>query len=457
MKLLGLEISIAKKAAIASPLYSSSVYDRGWWPVVQEPFAGAWQRNKPLIIGNALQNATLYRCVSMIAADVAKMRLKLIEQVGRVWQETMAPAFTPVLTKPNRYQTRIQFFETWLISKLRTGNTYVLKERDNRNIVKAMYVLNPHRVKPLKASDGSIFYELNTDELAGIPEDRVVVNDDDIMHDRMNCLFDSLVGMPPLYCANAPAMSSLAMQEFSSTFFVNAARPSGILTAPGEINDEQRERLKRAMEQGYSEVNRGKVAVMGSGLKFEAMQQNAVDSQLIEQLKHTDESICAAFGIPAFMVGVKDPPNYNNAELLDLQYYKQCLQSQIENVELVLSEGLGLINAGYRAEFDLTGLFRMDSQTQITVLAQAVDKGILTHNEARYILGYNDLPGGDTLFAQQQMFPLEVLENRTAAPALPAIPDLTQTPAQPETLPQPDTTREFRRALKVIQGGLHGI
>ena len=40
--------------------------------------------------------------------------------------------------------------------------------------------------------------------------------------------------------------------------------------------------------------------------------------------------------------------------------------------------GLGLISAGYRAEFDLTGLFRMDSQTQITVLAQAVDKGILT-------------------------------------------------------------------------------
>ncbi len=432
MRLLGLEISIRRKAAIASPLYSASVYDRGWWPVVQEPFAGAWQRNKPLVMSNPLQNATLYRCVSMIAADIAKMRLKLIEQVGRVWQETTAAAFTPVMSKPNRYQTRIQFFETWLISKLRTGNAYVLKERDQRNVVVSMYVLNPHRVRPLKASDGSIFYELNTDELAGIPEDRLVVTDDAIMHDRMNCLFDSLVGMPPLYCATAPAISSLAMQEFSSTFFTNAARPSGILTAPGEIPEREHERLKRMAEQGYSEANRGKVMVAGSGLKFEPMQQNAVDSQLIEQLKHTDETICAAFGIPAFMVGVKDPPNYNNAELLDLQYYKSCLQTQIENIELVISEGLGLINAGYRAEFDLTGLFRMDSQTQITVLSQAVDKGILTHNEARRILGYVDLPGGDTLFAQQQMFPLEVLESRTVAPALPAVPDPTQIPAQPE-------------------------
>jgi HK97 family phage portal protein len=437
MKLLGLEISIAKKAAVSNPIYSSQVYDRGWWPVVQEPFAGAWQRNKPLVMGNALQNATLYRCVSMISADIAKMRLKLIEQVGRVWQETTSAAFTPILTKPNKYQTRIQFFETWLISKLRTGNAYVLLELDQRNVVVAMYVLNPNRVRPLKASDGSIFYELNTDELAGITEDRVVVNDNIIMHDRMNCLFDSLVGMPPLYCANAPALSSLGMQEFSSNFFVNAARPSGILTAPGDINEVQVERLKRQMEQGYSEQNRGRVAVMGNGLKFEAMQQNAVDSQLIEQFKHNDESICTAFGVPAFMVGVKDPPTINNAELLDLQYYKQCLQSHLENIELVLSEGLGLISAGYRAEFDLTGLFRMDSQTQITVLAQAVDKGILTHNEARYILGYGDLPGGDTLFAQQQMFPLEVLESRTAAPALPAVPDPTQTPPTQPVQPEP--------------------
>ena len=168
---------------------------------------------------------------------------------------------------------------------------------------------------------------------------------------------------------------------------------------------------------------------MGNGLKFESMQQNAVDSQLVEQLKHNDESICAAFGIPAFMVGIKDPPNYNNAELLDLQYYKQCLQSQIENIELILSEGLGLVSAGYRAEFDLTGLFRMDSQTQITVLALAVEKGILTHNEARRILGYPDLPGGDNLMAQQQMFTLEVLAIAAAAPPLPAAPAAATAPA----------------------------
>lgn len=443
MKLPGF-VRKALQTLVSGP-YSSTIYDRGWWPVVQEPFAGAWQRNMPLVMANPLQFATLYRCVTMISSDIAKMRLKLMEQSGQVWQETTVPAFTPVMTKPNRYQTRNQFFESWLISLLRTGNTYVLKERDNRNVVVSMYVLNPHRVKPLKAPDGSVFYELNTDELAGIPNDRVVVADDEIMHDRMNCLFDSLVGIPPLYCTHDPAQSGLAMQNFSAQFFVNAARPSGILTVPGEIDEDAYQRLKSRAEQQYSEQNRGKVMLATNGLKWESMQQNAVDSQLIEQLNHNEQSIAGAFGIPAYMVGAKDPPNYNNAELLDLQYYKGCLQTRIEHIESILSEGLGLYDAGYRAEFDLTGLFRMDSQTQITTLALAVDKGLLTHNEARRVLGYGDLDGGDDLFAQQQMIPLAVLAERSTAPAVPAIP--TQAPQQPAPINQRAIIEALRKEI----------
>jgi HK97 family phage portal protein len=441
MKILGFEVSVRKQ----SPMLPTAVYDRGWWPIVREPFAGAWQRNQPLSMENPLQNATLYRCVCMIAADVAKMRLKLMAPTGQVWAETNVSAFSPVLNKPNRYQNRIQFFESWLISKLRSGNAYILKERDNRNVVSALYVLDPNRVKPLVAIDGTIFYELNTDHLAGlIEEDRVTVPADEVMHDRINCLFHPLVGMSPLYSTAAPAARGLTIQQFSASFFGNAARPSGILTAPGNIDIDTRARLENDWHNNYTGNNQGKVSVLGSGMTWNQLTQNAVDSQLIEQLKHTDETICTAFGIPAFMVGVKDPPNYNNAELLDLQYYKQCLQSLIEHIELTLSEGLGLIDAGYRAEFDLTGLFRMDSQTQITVLAEAVSKGILSPNEARRVLGYIDVKGGESPMAQQQMFTLEALANRANAPALPAAP--APTPAAPA--PQPINQRALLDAIR---------
>ena len=66
MKFLGFEVSLRKQNTLVPPLsdftYNGNLYDRGWWPVVQEPFAGAWQQNRPLIMANPLQNATLYRC-----------------------------------------------------------------------------------------------------------------------------------------------------------------------------------------------------------------------------------------------------------------------------------------------------------------------------------------------------------------------------------------------------------
>ena len=48
-----------------------------------------------------------------------------------------------MLRKPNRYQTRIKFVEQWMMSKLTAGNTYVLKQRDERSVVTALYVLDP--------------------------------------------------------------------------------------------------------------------------------------------------------------------------------------------------------------------------------------------------------------------------------------------------------------------------
>src|SRR4030095_3740220 len=112
----------------------------------------------------------------------------------------------------------------------------------------------PHKVKPLKASDGSVFYELDTNELAGIPDNRIVVPSDEIIHDRMNCLFDEdLIGVSPLYCTSAPAARGLSIEQFSAQFFGNAARPSGLLTAPGNITRADAERLKSYWQEGLAQ------------------------------------------------------------------------------------------------------------------------------------------------------------------------------------------------------------
>src|SRR5690606_11160331 len=114
---------------------------------------------------------------------------------------------------------------------------------------------------------------------------------------------------------------------------------SGVLVAPGSISDETANRLKTAWQENFTGSNLGKIAVLGDGLKYEAMTINAADSQLIEQAKFSGEMICATFHVPPYKLGLGPMPTANNTGTLNQQYYDQCLQPITENIELRLQDG----------------------------------------------------------------------------------------------------------------------
>lgn len=430
LSIFGAVTNSLRKAATLSPVSNSR---GGWWPIVREPFAGAWQQNEELAVDTQLAYYAVYACVTLISNDFGKLRQKLMERQGAIWAEVSSAAFSPVLRRPNRYQNHIQFKEWWATSKLTRGNSYALKERDNRGIVVAEYLLNPDLVMPLVAEDGSVYYRLGQDNLTGIEQGGITVPASEIIHDRMNCLFHPLVGISPLYACGLAASQGLSIQSQSRKFFGNGARPSGVLTAPGSISDETAARLKAHWDTNYTGENAGKVAVLGDGLKYDAMTMKATDSQMIEQLKMTAEMVCAAFHVPAFKVGIGAMPTYQNGEMLNQIYYSDCLQSLIEQYELCQDEGLG-IGHGVKVEgrelgieLDLDGLLRMDTATQIRTLGEAVKGSLISIDEAREKIDRPKTPGGATIWMQQQNYSLAALAERDrndpfAKPSEPAKP-----------------------------------
>lgn len=405
---------LGQKAAAGAVMPDNS---RTWWPIIREPFAGAWQRNIDQRPETLLGFSALYACVTLIASDLGKLRLRLVEQdAAGIWAERENSAFSPVLRKPNRYQNRIQFIQWWATSKLIHGNTYVLKVRDNRNVVVGLYILDPLRTKVLVAPDGSVFYDLSNDNLSGL-ESSVKVPASEIIHDVMNPLYHPLCGVSPISACGLAAVQGLAIQKNSTRFFQNNAQPGGILTAPSHIPDDTAERLKKHWEENFTGENVGRTAVLGDGLKYEAMSVNPVDAQLIEQLKWTAENVCSAFHVPSYMVGVGPAPSYNNIEALGQQYYTQCLQILIESIELCLDEGLGLgrgFSNAYGTEFDLSDLLRMDSATQIKTISEAIKGGIYKPDEGRKAVNLPPTEGGDQVYLQQQNFSLRALAKRDA-------------------------------------------
>lgn len=408
MRIFGFTISREKSGG-----QLSGVDSRGWWPLIRESFTGAWQQNVEVKADSVLAYHAVFSCQTLIASDVAKLRCKLVKQDDAgIWSETKNPAYSPVLRKPNHYQNRIQFFETWVLSKLQAGNTYILKERDNRGVVKRLYVLSPDRCRPMVAKNGEVFYQLSTDNLSGVP-DQVTVPAREIIHDRFNCFFHPLVGLSPIYANGLAATQGLAAQNASARLFQNGARPGGILSAPGEISDETAARLKAHWDANYTGANSGKVAVLGDGLKFESMTMKSVDAQVIETLKWSDEVVCSTYHVPPYKIGIGTQPTYNNVQALNTEYYSQCLQIHIEAMELCLDEGLEMTE-GTGTEFDVENLLRMDSVAQMTTLKEGVAGGILSPNEARAKIDRKAVEGGDSPYLQEQNYSLAALAKRDA-------------------------------------------
>jgi HK97 family phage portal protein len=435
MKLFGLDIT---KAAPSPVPVSDS---RGWYPIY-ESFAGAWQRNITIDQQAVLAFHAVFSCMTLIAGDIAKNRVKLVaKDASGIWTETENPAYSPVLRKPNRYQTRIQFWENWLLSKLSRGNTYVLKQRDNRNVVTALYVLDPTRVKPMVTPDGQVYYQLDADNLAGLEELQVLVPASEIIHDRYNCLFHPLVGISPIYACGLAATQGLRIQNNSANLFGNASRPGGLLIAPGKIDPDNAKRLKEYWDTNFTGDNTGRVAVLGDGMSYHGLSVNPVDAQLIEQLKWTAEVVCSTFHVPPYKIGVGSLPSYNNVQALNVEYYSQCLQVLIEAIEVCLDEGL---NTGDRlgTEFDTDNLLRMDSVTQMQVLKEGA--GILKVDEMRAKLDKAPTKGGDAVYLQQQNYSLEALAKRDAGDD----PFGTTAPAEPANDDEPtEAERAQQRAM----------
>lgn len=400
-----------KEKALQQP--SSGV----WTPLfsfVREPFGGAWQRNMEVRNETVLSYYAVFSCITLIASDISKMSPAIQSKDSNgIWKDISDASFDNLISKPNQFQNTIQFFETWMNSKLSRGNTYVMKVKNNAGKITELRILDPDKVIPLVADDGSVFYQISPDQISGLPT-QVTVPAREIIHDRFNCLFHPLIGISPIYACGLAAMQGKHIQESSAFFFKNGGKPSGVITIPGAVDAEKAKEIKAAWDAGYTGENAGKTGLLSGGAEYKAITMSAVDSQTVEQQKISAEMVCSAFHVPAYKAGVGEIPSSDNVEALEQQYYSQCLQVLIESIEALLKETFDL-ETNKRVELDIGALLRMDSERRMKALGDGVKNTILTPNEARKSENLPPIEGGDSLFLQQQNYSLAALAKRDAS------------------------------------------
>lgn len=443
MRIFGLDITRAKKSQLTPvPNYN------GGWRRILEPFAGAWQANIEETRGDLLQYPTLYACINRINQDIGKLPY-LLKQLGEdgVWRIVENPAFSPVLRKPNTYQTSQQLREAWMLSKLLHGNTYVLKGRDDRGVVTRLYVLDPCSVLPMISDTGDVFYQIHYGRAENLlpeeyPAKQIIIPAREIIHDRLNTFHHQLIGVPPLCAAYWPTVKNLKILKNAANFFNNGATPGGILTAPAGMSDEDATRVKTYWDENFTGEKSGKVAVIGADMKFTSFAFKSVDSQMVEQMRYSDEQICQPFGVPPFKVGIGSIPAGLGVDAINMLYHEGALSGHIEAMENLLDEALQL-PPKLGIWLDTDPLFRMDEFRRAEVESKLVGGKIKTPDEARIKFNLAPTGGGDTLWGQNQDYPLGMLANREEW-------DPAMQPAQPAPVEPSPVENETDKALTAL-------
>lgn len=380
---------------------------------------GEWQLRSRQVSDETLMSfSAVYASISIISGDVGKLPIVFqdIDKDG-VTKVNRTYPLNRLMRRPNRYQNRMQFITSCVISYLTTGNAYVYGRRNGSDMITEMHVLDPRSAWPYVSDSGEIYYRVGqgNNTLAGIRE-TVNIPARDICHLRMQ--FSAtypLLGVSPIFAAAASSAMGQRILYNAQQFFANGAQPGGMLTAPGKISEDLAKRLQQDFDQNFSGRRTGKTAVLGEGLEFKPMMMNATDAQLIEQLRWSVEDVARVFRMPPFMIGDQSKVTYRNSEQLARTYLSGCLDFHLSMIVDAFNQFFELSDGTMTMAFDLAYLLRTESDVRYEANGKAINGGWKTVNEVRRDEGMEPMANGDTLLVQGAMRSLDVIVNAPAA------------------------------------------
>jgi len=431
-------------ARIAPQAFAKAV--SGWlWPSQANPGwwggngdrgpLGAWQMNinQPQSGLELVAFSAVYACVNTIASDVSKLPVQVfkVDQKTGAREQQRADYYAELMRTPNDYQTSADLMLAFVQSYLLQGNTYCyVGQRNGRNEIEAMHVLNPYHVRPFIHENGDIFYECRENFLAGI-KPNTMVPARDMIHHRLPLLPGfPLIGVTPIFAAAASSAVGIRILQDSQQFFANSARPSGILQSKMNLGDDQKRKAKEEWDIAYRGREYGKVAILPNGLEWHPITITQQDAQLIEQLRWSIEDVARVFRVPPFMLGDMTKVSYRNTEQLGRAYLAGCLGYHLQAIEERLERAFEFPPT-FEIKFDLSALLRTEIDVRFAAYAQSLNGGWQSINEVRAQEGLKPVEGGEEPRVQMQYVPLSKATEPPPEPAPAPAP-------QPEDQPQQD-------------------
>jgi HK97 family phage portal protein len=231
-----------------------------------------------------------------------------------------------LLGQPNQRQAAGSFREALYGNLLIAGNAYV-ELAEAAGGLSELHLLRPDRVSVLTDAKG---WPVALEHREGSGKRRIGLasgGDGKALQLMLFHPLDDHYGFPPLEAALVALDTHNAAGRWNKALLDNSARPSGALVyAPkegGNLSDEQFDRLKAELEDGYSGATRaGRPLLLEGGLDWKAMSLSPRDMDFIEAKNAASRDVALAFGVPPMLLGIPGDNTYANYTEANRAFYR---------------------------------------------------------------------------------------------------------------------------------------
>lgn len=403
------------------------------------------------------QSAMVEACISAYAQTVAMCpgdHWRLLPNGGR--ERVTNSALCRILREPNDYQSISDFLLNLTWNLYQHGEAFALALRNDRFEITKLHPMASRQSAAMIAEDGSIFYSLGGNEVIERRfGSQVMVPARDVLHVRLKTPRHPLVGESPILAAALDNAARDAALQRQIAFWANEAKPSIMLSTDQTLTIDQVRQLRASWNEQTRGDGAGGTPILTSGMKPIPVSSTAVDAQLAETLKMSDQAVALAFRVPLQILGIGGTP-YASTEMLMQSWIASGLGFALNHIE----EAFGLL---FRlrgvpdeyVEFSTSPLLRSSFKEKVEGLAAGTIAGIFAPDEARAELELAKVAGGHGKLPrmQQQVVPLDYwTAQRMAADGKPADPPLALPPPADEP-----TEAEAAKALLAMHKGFADV
>lgn len=363
----------------------------------------------PTSEGAALAVTAVYNAVWLLSSAVAMVPWEVFRRLDNGGKRTDRAHYlwTVLHDAPNGWMTSVEYRRLMMVHLLLRGNHYARIIPGAATPVRELIPYNPDQVQVFFEDHRLAYYKVQRGNPDGT--DRIVLPEE-MFHVR-GLATNPYVGVTPITLHAQTIGLARAQTRYEQQFYRNSVRPSGVVSFKGQINPQDREKVRDDIQRQFGGLDHAHgVVVADNEASFKPITMTQQDAQFIESRGFTIADIARMFNVAPHLLKDLSNASYNNVEEMGREFGVYTIMPWVRTIEAAAGRSLmtETSRATHFTEMNLDGLLRADVQKRAEFYKSLFGTAGVSANEIRAKENLNPIEGGDQHFVPLNMVPLNM-------------------------------------------------